>query len=127
MRNHTLGEIEIPEDVWWSDEFGWSAVEQSHEYGVTGALIIDVAEKQAGRPITLTSNERGGWVPRGTVLALYAQRALAAETFALALADGREYVVMHDTTREFEATPVRAAADMTDETKYRITLPLIEV
>lgn len=127
MRNHNLGGIEIPEDVWWSDEFAWSAVEQSHEYGVGGALIIDVAEKLAGRLITLTSNDRGGWVPRGTVLALHAQRDILGETFSLVLADGREFLVMHDNSRAFEATPVRAVADMTDATKYRITLPLIEV
>lgn len=127
MRNHTLGAIEIPEDVWWSDEFGWSAVEQSHEYGVTGSLVIDLGEKQSGRSITLKSNTAGGWVPRGTVLALYAQRAQVGESFPLLLADGREYLVMHDTTREFEAAPVRPAADMTADSPYRITLPLIEV
>lgn len=127
MRHHTLDTIEIPEDVWWSDEFAWSAVEQTTEYSVTGALIIDVGTKQAGRSITLQSAARGGWVPRGVVLALQAQRAVPDAELPLVLADGREFLVRHDHSRDMEAEPVRPAADMTDDTPYRITLPLIEV
>ena len=127
MRTHTLGTVEIPEDVWWSDEFEWSAVELSTERSLTGALIIHQGIKQAGRTITLISNQHGGWVSRATVLALQAQRDQADEQFALDLADGREFVVMHDQTRPFEAIPVRPAADLTLASPYRITLPLIEV
>jgi hypothetical protein len=128
LRNHTLAGILNPEDVWWEDEFDWQAIEQAHEYSLTGALIIDQAERQAGRRITLVSNANGGWVPRGTVRALHTQRATPNTTpLTLTLADGRIFSVLHDTTREVEATPNRPAADMTDATHYRITLPLIEV
>lgn len=127
MRNHTLGTIEIPEDVWWSDEFAWSDIEQATEYSVTGALIIDVGIRQAGRKITLQSNPRGGWVPRSTVLDLQAQRGNPGGTYTLSLADGREYTVAHDHSRSLEAEPVRPAADMAGITPYRITVPLIEV
>lgn len=126
MRNHTLGEIEIPEDVWWADEFGWSAVETATDRSLTGALIIHQGLKQGGRAITLTSNARGGWVSRSTVQAIEAQRAALDEDFTLLLADGRSFTVMHDHTREFEATPVRPSADLAS-TAYQITLPLIEV
>ncbi|THF61538.1 hypothetical protein E6C76_20100 [Pseudothauera nasutitermitis] len=126
MRNHTLGAIAIPEDVWWTDEFAWSALAQENDTGLTGALIIHQGLRTEGRPITLTSNTNGGWVPRGTVLALHAQRALPDTRLTLTLADGREFTVMHDLTREFEAAPVRPACDMTNATNYRITLPLIQ-
>lgn len=127
MRKHSIGSIEIQEDVWWSDEFAWNPVEQSSTRSLTGARLVQVGVKVKGRPITLSSNERGGWVPRSTVLALHAQRALPGQTFALTLADGRVFSVQHDPEREFSAAPVRPAADITDATPYRITLPLIEV
>lgn len=127
MKNHSLGGIAIPEDVWWSDEFDWTPLVQSTEYSVTGALIVDQGTRLAGRLITLTSNENGGWVPRATVLALQAQRDAPQASLTLTLVDGRSLTVMHDATRNFEASPVRPAADMTASTPYRITLPLIEI
>jgi hypothetical protein len=127
MRYHNLAGIEIPEDVWWPDEFAWTPIEQATTRSLTGARIVQQGIKQGGRPITLTSNERGGWVSRGTVLALQAQRTAADPSLLLTLADGRTYTVAHDLEREFEATPNRPVADMTPATAYRITLPLIEV
>jgi hypothetical protein len=127
VRNHTLGAIAIPEDVWWQDEFAWTPVEQATDRGLTGALIIDQGVKLGGRPITLISNAGGGWVPRSTVLALQAQRAVPATTYTLTLADGRSFTVAHDQEREFAADPIRPALDMHANSKYRITLPLIEI
>lgn len=127
LRNHSLGAIQIPEDVWWSDEFGWSAIEQRTTYSLTGALIVHVGKRQSGRQITLASSPKGGWVERNVVVALQAQRAMPDEQFLLVLADGRQFTVMHDNARAFEAVPVRPACDLTAASSYRITLPLIEV
>lgn len=127
MRNHTLGAVKIPEDVWWTDEFAWKAVEQSSSRSLTGARIVQVGLKTKGRPITLTSNERGGWVPRSTVLALRALADTPGITYTLTLADGRAYQVQFDHEREFTAVPIRPAADMTGASSYRVTIPLIEV
>ncbi|WP_018991302.1 hypothetical protein [Aromatoleum toluclasticum] len=127
MRYHTLDAVQIPEDVWWTDEFAWKAVEQSSTRGLTGARIVQVGVKLKGRPITLTSNERGGWVPRSTVLALRAFADAPGVTYTLTLADGRAYQVQFDHEREFTATPIRPAGDMTGSTHYRVTVPLIEV
>ena len=41
----------------WTDEFAWSPVQQALEYSTTGVPLIDVAVKQAGRPITLEGKE----------------------------------------------------------------------
>lgn len=127
IRSHSLGGVEIPEDVWWIDEFDWSAVEQITDRGLTGALIVHQGVKQHGRPITLQSNVNGGWVARAVVLALQAQRAQPDARFALQLADGREFLVIHDLAQSFTAEPVRPAADMTSSTPYRIRLPLMTV
>ncbi len=127
MRNHTLATVAIPADVWWSDEFAWTPVAQATSRSLTGARIVQVGLKVKGRPITLTSSERGGWVPRSTVLALQALAAVPGATYTLTLADGRAFTVAFDAERDFTATPIRPAADMTDASKYRVTLPLIEV
>lgn len=127
MTPHNLGGVELPADVWWENEFSWSPVEQVREYAVTGALVVDLGERQAGRPITMTSNVRGGWVSRGTVKALRALADVAGATYTLTLGDGREFTVMFDLQQPFDASPLRAAGDMTDATRYRITLRLIEV
>ena len=127
MRYHTLGAVQIPEDVWWTDEFAWKAVEQSSSRSLTGARIVHLGTKTKGRPITLTSNERGGWVPRSTVLALRALADTHGITYTLTLADGRAFQVQFDHEREFQATPIRPAGDLTGSSHYRVTVPLIEV
>ena len=48
----------------WQDEFGWSPVDQATSYSTTGALLVDVALKQAGRPITLVGTETAAWISR---------------------------------------------------------------
>lgn len=127
MRNHTLGAVAIPEDVWWTDEFAWTPVAQATTRSLTGARIVQLGVKLKGRPITLASSDRGGWVTRATVLALRALADAPGATYTLALADGRSFTVAFDAERDFVATPLRPAADMTAASKYRVTLPLIEV
>lgn len=127
MRYHTLAAIEIPEDVWWTDEFDWTTHAQSVTRSLTGARIVQIGLKQKGRPITLSSNERGGWVSRSLVLALQTQRAAAATPLTLTLADGRSFTVAHDLERPFIAAPLHPAADLGATSPYRITLPLVEV
>src|SRR5690349_17501425 len=91
---HTLGALQLPRGMVWDDEFAWSAVQKSAEYSVTGALLVDAAVKQAGRPITLRGDPTAGWIRRSVVEAL---RALAAADpvgeHLLTLADGRMFTV----------------------------------
>ena len=44
--------ITLSDRLHWTDEFDWHPVEQASSYSTTGALLIDVATRQAGRPIT---------------------------------------------------------------------------
>jgi hypothetical protein len=48
----------------WTDEYDWSPVEQSAEYSTEGMLLVDVAVKLAGRPITLDGVETAAWITR---------------------------------------------------------------
>lgn len=56
--------IDLPKDLLWSDEHTWSAVAQSAEYSLTGALLIEEGLKQKGRTITLTGLDNMAWITR---------------------------------------------------------------
>lgn len=68
----TLGGLELPPYLQWQDEFDWSPVEQATEYSTTGALLIDLAVKLTGRPITLMGTDNLGWITRAKLLQLKA-------------------------------------------------------
>lgn len=92
--HHTLGLVQIPRQLVWVDEFAWTPVEKATGYSTTGALLVDVGERQAGRPITLQATDNHGWLARSVVEQV---RALAADpegVYAFTHADGREFLVM---------------------------------
>ena len=65
----------------WSDEFDWSPVEQATAYSTTGALLVDVAVKQAGQPITLEGTDTNAWISRALCSTLQAWAALPGAQF----------------------------------------------
>lgn len=72
----TLGGIELPDDLNWSDEFTAWKVGQTVKISLTGAQIIQESALQAGRPITLESQQEGAnWV---AVVSLATLRQLQA-------------------------------------------------
>ena len=114
--------IDLSDRLAWTDEFAWSPVQQSTEYSTTGALLVDVATKQAGRPITLEGKETATWISRATCQALEAWAALPGAEFELVLR-GVPRVVLFDQARVgFEATSLWRIADG-EETPEQIFLP----
>lgn len=127
MTEHLLGALPLPADLVWTDEFTWPTVVRKTEYALTGALIVDVGQRQAGRPITLGGDAGGGWVTRATVDAL---RVLASEVpgqFVLALADGRSFNVIFAPESAISAAPLYPIADPGADFPYVVTIKLIEV
>jgi hypothetical protein len=122
----------LPDDLLWSDEHAWTPAVSSVSYLITGALLVQSATRQAGRPITLVGPADMAWVTRGTVETLRSWAAVALSDssgrFALTLADGRIFTVAFrhaDTPIEAEPVlgiPARSAADL-----YRLTLRLMEI
>lgn len=130
MANHQLGTIAIPPGCMWTDEFEWSPLETAKEYGLTGALIVDVAERQNGRPITLEASDEKGWLgmTRAKLKSLYALAAVPNATYPLILADGREFTVMfRPGEAPISARPLANRENPPDDWPYIITLRLIEV
>ena len=119
---HAGTTLDLSDRLAWTDEFGWSPVEQSTEYSTTGALMVHVATKQSGRPITLEGKETATWISRATCQALEAWAALPGAEFELVLR-GVPRVVLFDQARVgFEATSLWRIADG-EETPEQIFLP----
>ena len=118
----------LPDDLLWTDEHAWTPAVAAVSYLLTGALLVESAARQAGRPITLVGAADMAWVTRATVDTLYQWAAEPNCRVELTLADGRVFVVAfrhHETAIEAEPVlgfPVRSADD-----RYRLTLRLFEI
>lgn len=124
MAHHTLDTLQLPAGMLWTDEFSWRPVEQAQEYGVTGALVVDVAHRLAGRPITLEATEDHGWITRSALSALYGLAGDADAVFTFQHADGRSFDVMIESIESRQISrPELPPADW----PYVCTLRLIEV
>jgi len=125
---HTLGAVQIPRGMVWSDEFGWNAVEKSLDYSVTGAALIDAAVRLAGRPLTLQGEADAGWIARGGLKALQAlNEADPVGEFALVLADGRSFTVQFAPGLAVEGRPVARPELPVEDYPYVATVRLITV
>jgi len=126
----TLGALTLPQGLRWSDEFSWSPIVQSSDYSLTGALIVQQAEKLAGRPITLVGGKDFVWMTRAEVIAL---KTLidARESMTLTLHDGRSFTVIpaNDEPLSVSVIPVildSGPANPSSSTRYTIeTLKLL--
>lgn len=121
----TLDSITLPDDLIWSDEFGWTAVRQATAYSLTGALIVDEAARLAGRPITLTD----GWASRALVEQLYALIQQPAQTHTLTINGTAYSVIFRHGDGAMTAEPLQpvAVADTAPDDWYRLTLRFMVV
>lgn len=123
----TLDALTLPDDLSWADEYAWLPIVQTSEFSLTGALIVEEATRQAGRPMTLQTPEGGAWTTRATVNLLRA--TLTANTsMTLTLHDARNFNVRwrHSET-PLESSPVlEGLADPEDSSIYNLTLRFIE-
>jgi hypothetical protein len=122
----------LPNDLMWTDEHAWSPAIASTSYLITGALLIQSAVRQAGRPITLVGAPDMAWVTRATVERLRAWAAIpvstAAGRFALTFADGRAFTVaFRHTEAAIESEPVLGIPARADTDFYRLTLRFLEI
>jgi hypothetical protein len=124
--------LALPDDFLWSDEHAWTPALVSMTYGLTGALLVQSAVRQAGSPITLVGVLDMTWVTRGTLTTLHAWAAVPLDTdtgrFALTFQDGRRFTVaFRHAETPIEAEPVTGFPARSDADFYRLTLRLLEV
>ena len=125
-------ELLLPDDLLWSDEHAWTPAVASVSYLITGALLVQSATRQAGRPITLVGAADMAWVTRAVVNMLYGWAALpltdATGRFELTLADGRIFTIaFRHADGAIEAEPVLGLPAHAETDHYRLTLRLIEL
>lgn len=130
--NITAAVIDLPDDLLWKDELDWLPVVAENTYSLTGSLIIELATKLAGRPITLEPPEiELAWVLRSTVAALRTAASIAARKFTLVLeypTDTRQFTVVFDhSANPLEAVPVKGFPDHEDGAYFRVKIKLLEV
>jgi len=124
--------LPLPDDLLWTDEHAWTPAVASVSYLVTGALLVQSAVRQAGRPITLAGAIDMAWVTRATVAALHEWAAVplgaSSGRFELTLADSRVFEVAfrHGET-PVEAEPVAGFPARSDDDFYRLTLRFLEL
>lgn len=123
----TLDDVELPNSVVWIDEFDWTPTQQSKSYTLTGALVLETAVKQEGRPITLQGRQDSGWVKRGGIEALYAKLPDNTD-MTLTYHDNRTFTVRFDhEAKPIDSQPVQDFPVPQDKHFYTLILRLIEV
>lgn len=122
----------LPDDLLWSDEHAWTPAVASVSYLITGALLVQSATRQAGRPITLTGALDMAWVPRSTIVKLHDWAAvplgISSGRFELTFADARVFTVaFRHAETAVEAEPILGFPARSESDFYRVTLRLMEI
>lgn len=138
MTDITLAGIALPGDLYWSDEFTAWKVGQSIKTSLTGTRIVQESALQAGRPITLESQQDGrNWVAvvsLEVLIALQASEALPRSvplqlTLPAHNSGSRTFNVAwrRSDGAALEAKPIKFIAPASDQDLFAITLRLMTV
>lgn len=106
----------------WADEYAWSPVQQSTGYSTTGALLVDVGLKEAGRPITLQGGDTKAWISRALCDTLQAWAKLPGVKFDLVVRGSARTVLFDHDRGGFSATSIWKLLDG-EETPEQLFIP----
>jgi hypothetical protein len=121
--------VTLPDALSWADEYSWSPVLQTKTYTTTGALLIEEATRQTGRPISLEGTQDRTWCTRALVDTLRGWAATANITLQLTLRGVLRTVTFDHERGALQGLPVLFYADSAIESAdlYVPTIRLIEV
>lgn len=121
--------LTLPEALNWVDEYTWSAVAQSKSYTTTGALLIEEAIRQAGRPITLEGSADTTWCTRALVDQLHTWAQTTGITLTLTLRGTARQVTFDHEKGALQGLPVLFFEDgsIASDDLYVPTLRMIEL
>ena len=121
--------LDLPDDLYWSDELTWSPVLQTVERTITGALVVQTAMRQSGRPITLQAIDGdSSWIARSALDQLHAWAAVAGQEMTLHLrGQARQVIFRHHDGEALQASPVVHQSDVQPDDWYTVTLRLMEI
>ena len=131
LRNLTLGQDQqLSHDLLWVDEHEWTPVVSAVEYSLTGALLVENATRQAGRPISLQPPDNSmAWHTRSVADLLRTWSTVPGLQFRLTLDDGRGFNVVfrHHEAPALEAEPVRQMATYDADDYWLVKLKFMEI
>lgn len=124
--------IALDDDLYWSDEYSWSPIQQSIDWAADGALMIDEFEKLAGRPITLQPpSPDAAWLPGVVLRQLQALAALPELEMSLTVRSTTfDVMFRRNDGPAIEAEPVEFQSDPVPGDigdQYLVTLRFIEI
>lgn len=113
----------------WVDEYTWSPVAQAKTYTITGALLIEEATRQAGRPITLEGAINATWCPRSMIDQLRTWAATPGIVLSLTLRGVARSVTFDHEKGALQGLPVLFYADasIASDDWYYPTLRFLEL
>lgn len=133
-RLDTNATLDLGARLLWTDEFEWSPVAQTVTTSTTGALLVSVALRQAGRPITLDGVASQAWYSWALCQQLAAWAAVPALECELTLRGVVRRVIFNQEQKGFEARTLHriadseyAAADAAQELLYLPQIRFLEV
>ena len=120
--------LALPDDLDWADEYSWSAVEQSTERSLSGALIVEASAKTGGRSITLQSPDpQSGWITGAQLTQLRAWANVPLQEMQLTYR-GQTYPVMfRHQDGPLEAAAVAWYSDPLPSDFFTLTMRLMDV
>ena len=126
----TLGGIQMPPDLRWTDEYDHAPVKVKRDITLAGVQILQVATQIAGRPITLASGDRSAWLTRAKLDLLVAKRDQDyLQIMQLVLPDTRAFSVVFDLTQSpvIAAVAVRPGKFVSPDDYFKVTIKLLTV
>lgn len=120
--------ITLPDTLIWTDEYTWAPVEQTIERTVTGAVIVSVGSRTAGRPITLSGVDPDrAWIARSVLAQCRAWAAVAGQQLTLVWRGQAYTVIWRHQDGAIEAAEVAPFDDAAAADPFRTTLRLMTV
>lgn len=124
-----LTTVQLNPDLFWEDENNWHPVEQTSERTITGALVVQVAERVAGRPITLRPEDDSSGATELTDLEqLRNWAAVPGQQMTLTLrGESRTVIFRHHDGAAIEARPWVHRSDVQSGDWYLATFRFMEM
>ena len=124
-----LTTVQLNPDLFWEDENNWHPVEQTSERTITGALVVQVAERIAGRPITLKPEDDASGATEHTDLEqLRNWAAVPGQEMTLTIrGESRTVIFRHHDGAAIEARPWVHRSDVQSGDWYLATFRFMEM
>lgn len=120
--------ITLNPDLLWSDENTWHPVEQNVERTITGAMVVSVAARVGGRPITLEpETEESAWMSLATVNAVRNWAAVPGKVMTLTLRGLSYSVIFRHQDGGLDAKPLVHYSDANNADYYLCVVRLMEI